>query len=523
MWITGDFDGDYEGEPRSLASARPDPSRNLRSYRVKITKGFLSNVTTVDAPPIALDAGEKRPFTYRVMHPVDVEISTKNNKVATGRVTLRDFRLHHWAVVGSSESDSSFDSKILGRISGRAYGLLVPDEEASSRPIIDTPSLVSASAYHEPPATGGETRLTQQLHKRCFTCSVWPNLILMILIAVQCRFWVALAYALFMSFVCWLDEQATDRGSKIQTFRWRMVWSVAILILALLGIYENRVPWLHEICQVFPTLSVGLTALALLLSVRVYSCMLKCTLLLLMLIALNGWCHFNGTCQSNTGSASIQNTSLSPWNQTHAMAHDFASSLYASFQGLPSRLSTVQELPTRLSNEISSLANPAPSSLAGILLESSPQEYSPLEAGHLVSLDDAIRNARLLDDCRTRVYIPFDYSVGMLGPATEERLNRLGPQLSSRQGGVYVLTGHSDTSGDETPEGYLMNIQLSGTRAEAVRSFLVNGGFLSLKSVDLRSAGSSMPLTTALDSLRFNRRVELNLRCNTTNKSQLGN
>ena len=585
-WITGDFDGDYEGEPKILASEQADPAKNFRSYRIKITKGFLSNVEVVDGPPITLGSSEKRPFTYRVMHPVDIELSSKNNKVATAQTALRDFRLHDWTVVGSSESPSAFDSKILGRISGRAYGLFVLEDEKSSRPIIPTPSIVSeavspsltttsqspsaqvadtaGAASTEPHPTGGETSPIRPLHKPCFICSILPNLILLLLITIQCRFWVALAYVLFISFVCWLDEQTTHRGLKIQTFQWRVVWGVAILILALLGIYEDRLPWLHNICQAYPTLSIALTALALLLSVRVYSCLLKCVLLTLFLIALNGWCHFDGTCQSTTeaelsqhtaqslsgpvpsltntatpatatptapppaaptpaATQSPHNTSPSLWSQIHAAAGNVASTLSASFQGLPSRLSSLQALPSRLSAEINSLANTASAPSASLSLSSATQENSLLEAGHLVSLDDAIRNAKLLDDCRTRIYIPFDYSVATLGPAAQEKLSRLGDQLRAHQSGVYVLTGHSDTSGDETAEGYLMNIQLSGMRAEAVRSFLVNSGFLSAERLDVHSAGSSIPITNAPDSLYLNRRVELNLRCKANNKSQLGN
>jgi len=567
IWITGNFDGDYVGDPTALNSEQVDSTGNLRSYRVKITKGFLSEVASIDGPPTKLNSCEKRPLTFAIVRPVDIEISKQNSTAITGRVALKDFRLHQWIVVGSTELSSVFNSKIVGRITGRAYGFLALDDAQPfnattsaqtivSKATLSPPNLTPANQKSQladatsartqtPNSVGDETASLKQEHKPCFAFSVGLNLILMILIALQCRVWTALGYALFISYVRWLDKQTSFRGQKIQSNLPRIAWSVLLILLGMFGVYGNQLPWLLEACQIASTLSILLTALALILSVRVDYCLLKCFLLVLLLTALSGWCTFNRTCQTSALPVFTENTAtsfstlpltnaevpigtLAPFENTfsglpstHITSADTPANSTAPSLSEPTRFpnhtssivydaqptltTPFRELASNLSNNINSLLNTAASTQASISLGSPIQGDSQLGSSRLISLDDAIRNPKLLDNCRTRIHIPFDYAVREIEPAVEEKLNLLRPQIRAHQGDVFVVTGHADSSGDETPEGYLINIQLSKARAEAVASLLVTKDILAPERIELRSAGSSMPISTAPDSLSFNR------------------
>jgi outer membrane protein OmpA-like peptidoglycan-associated protein len=79
----------------------------------------------------------------------------------------------------------------------------------------------------------------------------------------------------------------------------------------------------------------------------------------------------------------------------------------------------------------------------------------------------------------------------------------------------FVITGYTDASGDERPdgEGILHNIDLSERRAVAVVHWLEAHGDFKSGQLEARGAGSQFPVTQNALTPHLNRRVEVKLRC----------
>jgi OOP family OmpA-OmpF porin len=76
-----------------------------------------------------------------------------------------------------------------------------------------------------------------------------------------------------------------------------------------------------------------------------------------------------------------------------------------------------------------------------------------------------------------------------------------------------IITGHADKSGDDSDDGYIKNIDLSNERAKAVAEWLVQNAGIDESRLEIRGAGTSMPITTDPQSSHLNRRVEVELEC----------
>lgn len=135
------------------------------------------------------------------------------------------------------------------------------------------------------------------------------------------------------------------------------------------------------------------------------------------------------------------------------------------------------------------------------------------ESGRRISIDEAARYPELLQNCRNRVYIPFEYADATIQPDIAAKFNRLGAVLKRYEGANIVIIGYTDTTGDETLEGFKQNIELSQLRANTVAHWLFSNGYVQPDKADIRWAGSSIPITTNPSALRLNRRVEVNIRC----------
>ncbi len=134
-----------------------------------------------------------------------------------------------------------------------------------------------------------------------------------------------------------------------------------------------------------------------------------------------------------------------------------------------------------------------------------------------ISIDEVIKNPDLVDKCGNSIYLSevalFEINQFEIQPRAEVQLRKLAILLDKKKERNVIITGHADKSGDNSDRGYLENIELSNNRAKAVADWLIKNGSLDVKRVEIRAAGTSMPITTDPESTHLNRRVEVQLEC----------
>ena len=500
VWLTGDFDGDYEGTLKSRRAGAADDPRNLSSYAIKFTSGYLSNARVIDAPPTSVSLSEKRPFRFAAVHPVDIEPATAPDSQPAGeyRVALTDFRLHNWQQMAAAASPSLGSSRLLGRVKGQGYGLLIKEEqEFYKNPPAEqpAPANTTATVASTGPATDpGHTQPTEPTvdepdsisHEPCFMCSTLAEFCLFVLAWIQCDFWTAFGLILCTSIFCWLDAWATEANLKLKSEGARAVAALCLLSGSLLGLYIEFLPWLQTDCRTYAQISLVVAAVALLLGITLRSCFVKFLLLIILLLALSKWC--------TVGNASCQTTSL--LNPITQASSSFMQNL-SNFLNLDAPNQGVGGSSLTMDSNIISDASMSGSG----------------ESGRRISIDEAARNPELLQNCRNRVYIPFEYADATIQPDIAAKFSKLGAVLKRYEGANIVIIGYTDTTGDETLEGFKQNIELSQLRANTVAQWLFSNGYVRPDKADIRWAGSSIPITTNPSALRLNRRVEVNIRC----------
>ena len=512
VWLTGDFDGDYEGTLKDRRAGAADDPRHLSSYAIKFTSGYLSNARIIDAPPTSVALTEKRPFRFAAVHPVDIEPAAAPDAQPAGeyRVALTDFRLHNWQQMAAAASPSLGSSRLLGRVKGQGFGLLIKEEqEFYKNPPVQQPAatttaaaVASSAAAPDPTAPTQQTATTAAghtapidpladtpepiIHEPCFMCSTLAEFCLFVLAWIQCDFWTAFGLIVFTSIFCWLDGWAAEANLKLESSGARVMAALFLLVSSLLGLYIEFLPWLQTDCRTYAQISLLVAAVALLLGITLRSCFVKFLLLILVLLALSKWCTVgNASCQTNSLLNPITQVSSSFMQNVSSFIN-----LDAPNQGVGGSSLTMD----------SNILSDASLSGSG-------------ESGRRISIDEAARNPELLQNCRIRVFIPFEYADATIPPDFAAKFNRLGTVLKRYEGATVVIIGYTDTTGDETLEGFKQNIELSQLRANTVAQWLFSNGSLRPDKADIRWAGSSIPITTNPNALRLNRRVEVNIRC----------
>lgn len=101
----------------------------------------------------------------------------------------------------------------------------------------------------------------------------------------------------------------------------------------------------------------------------------------------------------------------------------------------------------------------------------------------------------------------FEQSKTKITPDSYSELNQLVEIMKKNRSMVIQLEGHTDYKGRAS-----LNMQLSQSRVEAVKDYLVSKGIKS-KKIKLRAFGGSKPLSRDLDDekRRVNRRVEVRI------------
>lgn len=485
VWIQGDFDGDYEGVLQPEFRKTQGMPGNAHYFDISIKHSYLKNITRIEAPPSNVGPDEVRPFTSPLIFPVDVQTAQINaGEANVNRVALRDFRLHDWELVGSTQSSEHDASKRFGRLKGTGYGILQEHDQKIEETQEEPKNFVGEAFTQVREFSKGpqkETLVDDQVitepkypYDTCFSCSTILHLILFLLIWLTCTIKVAGLFILFITIVCWLDESLGKNDLQIKSRLWGIIFGLLLLLVSGAALTIGYWPSFLQECHQLSQQALIVTAIAFLLSAFLRSCFVKTILLAFLFIALCAWCKIHA-----------RDCRFTPATNSFAIA---VNQLQHQFEIL-----TDYDVNSQIVNDAS---------------QNNPN-------GQRISLDQANQHPELLDNCNNRIYIPFAFNSSDIDPSTNIKLYRLGMILKQYNPEKIIISGYTSKDlGDETPEGYVSNISLSVERTNAIKLYLVDNDFVGADKIETRGFGYSLPILPNDVSNPINRRVEVNIQCN---------
>lgn len=466
--ITGDFDGEYSGELSNNSGYSLGVGG--KSYGIRISGGVLKNVKVVKSPPRSIPKKDPRPIRQQ---DVDANLHDPGSKKNVP-IELHDFRLHNYKHIASeTHSDARY---IEGRLVGKAYAYIDPKASPSSTETINKSAAAwnnnnQAKSGSSVGTTGGtQANAINSTAAGCLICSKWAPIILSIIIWVICTWKVALLSFLVHRIYCWLDDIFRINNYRIKSKNFRIFWAIILICISLIAIVFLNHYYLVNGCGNTPWWLLVPVLLSLFASLWLIHCFPKTILLLLWYIALSYWCvGKNGNCffhhlnAPNSLISSSQNTAYQDTQQATSIT-------------------------------------------------------APNDQNVRISAQDLVANPSLIKDCRNSIYFPdaviFELDSDVVLPSAEANLSEVVKVLEKAPDSKFIITGHTDSSGDATNEGYMHNLDLSQRRAESVVSWFQSHGNFSEDQFEARGAGSKFPLTMLTDRLSVNRRVEVRVKCN---------
>lgn len=488
-WISGEFDGDYKGSFQRIQNNSNGLTGQPIYYDIQIEQGYLKNIRKVDGPPQSVKSDEIRPFTKPLLFPVDVHTTaTKELPQKVSRVGLKNFRLHQWKHTAENDGVANSQTIRYGRLQGIAYGMLdetpTPIEPAIKSPPVTSNSNLPrtdksglADSTHSSPTDistpSNEASDPVDIENNCVVCSLVFQMLLLGLIWLACSFKVASLFGIFMLIFCWLDTVVLRHDYKIRN-QWISIFaSLFLSIISGAGLTIGYWPSFTEDCLILAQHALLVAAAATLLSAFLSSCFVRTILLIFLFFSLMTWCS------------------------THDRACKFIPAINSIQIG--SNLITQQAAILTDSDVNSDLIN-----------DTSQQNTN----GHRISLDQAYQQIESLNDCKNRIYIPFEFNKSELSSDIEIKLYRLGLLLKQINPERIIISGYaSKNSDDETPQIFLNNIKLSEQRAENVRLYLENNEFIANNKIETRGYGYTVPILPNNPGNAINRRVEVNIQC----------
>ena len=467
IWVSGDFSGHYAGNKINSKTV----TRTNRHYDLVINNGTLENVIKINEPPLTLQNDE--PYPIRQAFVISIINSPSFDKNI--KITLFDFRLHFPEKIAYKEI--SKNDTIIGKISGKAYAYIKPPEDLPPTPDLDENITSETNTSNESNVNNTNADLPPvDRPSNCFTCWFITLLISGLGLWLCCDWHLALIGTSVMGITCLLDQLLVKSNAKIESTFNRISLGTLLVILSIFGIgyYGFLLNLTH--CTNTPIWPLFLSGISLVISAWLSSCLLRSLLTGLWLIALLVWC---GTSQVGSCDQVSDNNNIT------------------------------QPLINNLHHVVETTTNLIPDN------DSATVNQIPNNNSHLITLDQALDNPELLNDCKNHLYLPsatiFAFDKDTIDPSMDINLEKLVQIIQKSPPKKIIITGYSDSSGDDTADGFNHNIELSQNRANAVANWLIQNGNISPEQTDARGAGSKFPLTHVVGQQSLNRRVEIKL------------
>lgn len=512
VWITGQFSGVISGTPSFDSKA--NSSQDKRHYAITDIEGAeLSSIVVVDGPPEALIGNEKPPIRLSWLSGVIVQHAlTENAPASEYLVALEDFRLHQWTDVGSQEVSGFAAKKTTGRIFGQAYGILKkdpsqkrlesenpPDESVSTaasedgKERVDEPGTnpqpaIEIPAHHkEQPQNPESANAPAPLQtKECLACSTILQILLACIVWFFCNWKHAGVFFIVAFLSCWLSDALGAKGEKIKNKTYAYLLLGVVVVLCVAGIFlEAYSLAFSNNCALVSDWPIYLIGSALLIAALLTYCWLQLSTLLIWFLTTLVWCTANG----------IECNRQLDVKRLDVLIHEITINIDKILH---------------------------PSEDADVVNDNTIDPINP-DNNRKISIDEVIKNPDLLNTCGNTIYLPevalFPIQTATIEPRAEIELRKLATVVKKNPERTIIITGHADKSGDETEQGFLANLNLSTERAQVIADWLIVNTNADKTKIEVRGAGTSLPITLDPDSSHLNRRVEVQLECPKTKKN----
>lgn len=519
FWVSGRFDGAFEGNPLSASNGS---ALGSRSFNMMLFSGTLKDVTRVEGPQASLADLEKHPVRQAAVQDITLRFGDRKSTTAT----LYDLRLHDWGLLGAHEeaaTSTTTSSRALGRIQGRAFGYIRLNETTPETPPPITQDPLSAeipavqdeqvSANTVAPSTGPgyEGSSVAQPQTDCISGN-WLLLTgLSVLFWLLCNFWTALFGVLGAGLLVALLDKSISQKPRMTPLR-EAGLIAALFAISSLGVWlVTKRPSIADCSNQFAW-ALLLPLGAFIASAWFRHCWLKVLLLAFWLFALQANCgYLNNTCgktQQTVESAKPGDAAKADATPSQTPAAEASATETPQppgfFQRLKDGIASIKE---QLENIF--YFNPTESAVS----QASSGETGPKR----LTMNQVAASPSLLKDCRNTIYLRgepmFDLNSYALNENIEGQLQKLEQIRKSYPDRSWVIVGHSDLSGDQFEGGVFHNIELSEKRAAAVAQWLATNTGFDAEKIEIQGAGSKFPILNVPGDIPVNRRVEIRLKC----------
>ena len=501
VWVSGDFVGSFQGGPQLTATGTVPHDR--RRYSIsELDQARLSNLKIVAGPPLKLNDREIPPLRLSSVAPVLVQIpEADQDKSAAYSVSLADFRLHDWRDLTLGEVSEFFGKKAAGVVSGRAYGVLRRDpnlkpqradnlpppmpEDFGSEPYLSPEGPNTAGTFTTAPIGVGHNPsplgpLDTGWFAPCLGCSLLLQAFLAGVIWLFCNWKHALIFFALAFLTCRLAKFARERGWAVRSQVLRIVLFALLATLVVGGVlFEAYSLAFSQDCALFSDWPIYLIGGALILTAFVDYCWLKLLMIAVWFTTTLIWCSANGA-------------ECNPQRDTRR----------------------IDVLVHEIKINIENIFHPDTDS---IIVNDMTDDPTNPDNNRKISIDEVIKRPELLDKCGNSIYLPgaalFPANASDIEPRAELELRKLAAVVQRASARMIIITGHADKSGDDTDIGYVYNIELSYNRAQKVAEWLTANAGVDASKIEVRGAGTGMPITSEASNRHLNRRVEVQLEC----------
>lgn len=480
VWVQGEFDGLLSGPGEAVHLS--GGATQINSYDLLLESGALRDAVIVDAPRLTVEPSERAPYRQDIV-PMrrnrgrEVWIHFRDATHTAGqsvRARLVDLRLHHW-VTGVANGGR------LAREGGRVKTPIDSPEAYACFELVKDP--VTAEIDPEPlrKVVTGDTEATDDTEvtgntttsppqSGCAVCSLWLALPALSGVYYLTNLQLAGVDAAVWAVMCLMAYTASSLGwPQTSPESPYLKFSPLILVfLTLSGLIGFVWQAYFANCGKTPWWPLALPALAFAISPWFGRCGLRFLLMLIFQLTLLAWYFMpQQGCQSPPGT---------PY---HALSQ-FTDRM---LQSVEDPQSEAVSQTTRQSTE-----------------------------NARVTLQDLIANPKEADDCHHSIYIPnsrwFALDSAELNAQVEPSLRQMGEALRKLPNRRFVITGHTDSLGDE---GH--NRLLSLERAKSMSRWLTTHQYVAANQLTVRGLGSTQPISLAPGFAEYNRRVEISTVC----------
>lgn len=497
VWVSGWFEGAYVGKlAGALVSGNKEDERHYRINEFESAQ--LKDVVVEQGPPPLKGKDGRPPIRMQTVMPVVISIGDGSKNTPKQFIAqLEEFRLYDWRELNAGEHPLFSGKQSVGWLSGRAYGVLhdfeASDDKNPEEFVEDLNTSVGASenaGYSEGHLIGGGHNQTQtadsgsplapealeeEPDKPCFACSVWLRLLLTALVWYVCSWKHALVFVGVSQLTCWLS------GKLIIQRGWRRNLLIALItLLTLVGsLLEAYALAFSDDCSLITDWPIYLIGAAFVLTAFIPFCWMRLLMLLIWFATTAIWCGANGVvCNKDKDEKRVD--------------------------------VVVNEVDVKIDYVIH------PDLDVDVINDNTNDPTNP-DNNRKISIDEVTKDPELLEKCGNSIYFSevalFQVKQYDIEPRATIQLRKLAEVLKKKPDRKVIITGHADKSGDDSDDGYIKNIDLSNERAKAVAEWLVQNAGIDESRLEIRGAGTSMPITTDPQSSHLNRRVEVELEC----------